>query len=73
MANSEEPIRRLRILIVDDHPSICEIIGAYLATDAHDLPAIVTACVVPAQRPAQPVVHTDVKVEHAPVAASTIL
>jgi len=31
----EEAIRHLRILVVDDHPGIREILSAYLATDAH--------------------------------------
>jgi signal transduction histidine kinase len=31
----DEPLQRLRILVVDDHPSICEIVSAYLAVDAH--------------------------------------
>ena len=32
---SETSVRPLRILVVDDHPAICEIVSAYLAEDRH--------------------------------------
>jgi signal transduction histidine kinase len=32
---SETTVRPLRILVVDDHPAICEIVSAYLAEDRH--------------------------------------
>ena len=32
---TEDPLRRLRILIVDDHPGIREIVSSYLAVDGH--------------------------------------
>lgn len=34
-APAEEPVRGLRILVVDDHPSICDVLGGYLAVDGH--------------------------------------
>jgi signal transduction histidine kinase len=34
-ARSREPVRRLRTLVVDDQPGICEIVSAYLAVDGH--------------------------------------
>jgi signal transduction histidine kinase len=34
-AGSKKTIRPLHILVVDDHPAICEIVSAYLAEDRH--------------------------------------
>jgi CheY-like chemotaxis protein len=35
VVRSAAKVRPLRILVVDDHPAICEIVGAYLAEDRH--------------------------------------